>query len=112
LLLLILHRKQEFKMAHQKARVGDRMNGTWIGRRRVYHVTGVVISGSPNVFVNGKRAARLGDRGRHSHGGFTIITGRPDVLINGKRTAFKGSRTNNHSGKGTLVTGSPNVYVS
>lgn len=98
-------------MAHKKAKVGDRMRGTHRDRR-THGTSGVVTTGSPNVFVNGKRAARLGDRGRHSHGSFTIITGRPDVLINGKRTAFKGSRTNNHSGKGTLVTGSPNIYVS
>jgi uncharacterized Zn-binding protein involved in type VI secretion len=99
-------------MSHQKTKVGDRMTGTWRGRKRVYHVSGSITTGSPDVLVNGKKAARVGDRGRHSKGSFTILTGRPDVLINGKKSAFKGSKTNNHNGSGTLVTGSNNTYVS
>ena len=99
-------------MSHQKVKIGDRMVGTWRGRRRTYRVSGPVITGSPDVLVNNKRATRVGDRGRHSRGVFTIITGRPDILINGKKSAFKGSKTNNHRGSGTIVTGSKDVFVS
>lgn len=99
-------------MSHQKARVGDKMTGTWRGRKRVVGTSGVVITGSPNVYVNGKKCARVGDKGRHRYSSFTILTGRPDIIVNGKRVAHKGSKTNNHSGSGTLISGSPNVYVS
>lgn len=99
-------------MSHSKVKIGDRMTGRWRGHKRWYHVIGTVTSGSPNVYVNGKKAARLGDRGKHTKGKFTITTGRPDILINGKKSAFKGSKTNNHRGSGTIISGSKDIYIS
>jgi uncharacterized Zn-binding protein involved in type VI secretion len=98
-------------MSHQRAKVGDKMTGIWYGDRP-RRTSGSITSGSPNVIVNGKPSARIGDKGRHRYGSFTITTGRPDIIINGKKVAYKGSKTNNRGGSGIIVTGSPNVSVS
>lgn len=63
-------------------------------------VTGPILSGSPNVFIDGLPAARAGDPGMHAGGcgptSYVIKTGDPNVLIDGKPAARVGDQT--HSG--------------
>ncbi len=73
-----------------------------------------VMEGSPNVFVNGKPVARVGDKvnshtdGLGSHDG-SISQGSPNVFVNGKPKARRGDSV---SCGGTLVDGSSNVLVN
>jgi uncharacterized Zn-binding protein involved in type VI secretion len=68
---------------------------------------GPVIVGSPNVLINGKPAARMGDTGIHAAccgpNVFTIAEGDPLVLINGKPAAKSGSKTIHCGGVGRLL---------
>lgn len=68
---------------------------------------GPIISGSPNVFVNGKPAARVGDRGVHSAccgpNTYEISGGDPEVLINGRAAAKMNSETRHCGGTGHIV---------
>lgn len=70
-------------------------------------VRGPVELGSPQVLINGKPAARLGDSGTHSAccgpNRFTIAEGDPTVLINGKPAARSGGKTIHCGGVGNLV---------
>jgi uncharacterized Zn-binding protein involved in type VI secretion len=70
-------------------------------------VDGVITTGSPNVFVNGKPAARVGDVGVHAAccgaNTFKIISGDSQVLINGRPAAWTGlSQTQHCGGMGTI----------
>jgi uncharacterized Zn-binding protein involved in type VI secretion len=67
---------------------------------------GVVTSGSADVMVGGKPAARQGDG--TSNGG-PVVEGSPNVFINGKPAAIGGGR--NGCG-GVVVGGSSNVFVN
>jgi uncharacterized Zn-binding protein involved in type VI secretion len=68
---------------------------------------GPVIVGSPNVLINGRPAARMGDTGTHAAccgpNTFTIAEGDPHVLINGKPAAKSGSKTIHCGGVGRLI---------
>ena len=70
-------------------------------------VKGPVELGSPQVLINGKPAARLGDTGTHASccgpNRFTIAEGDPTVLINGKPAAKSGCKTIHCGGIGNLV---------
>jgi uncharacterized Zn-binding protein involved in type VI secretion len=70
---------------------------------------GPIISGSPNVFINGKPAARVGDRGVHAAccgpNTFEIIGGDGQVLINGRPAAKIGSPTQHCGGTGSIISG-------
>lgn len=101
------------------ARVGDLVNGTahqhgpvWAPRP----VRGPVVTGSPNVFVNGKPAARVDDSGTHAAcdgpNAFRIVAGSRTVLINGKPAARVGDATL-HCGvaPGAILQGSPDVLI-
>ncbi len=72
-------------------------------------VVGPIISGSPDVLIDGSPAARVGDMGVHAAccgpNLFTIAAGDEEVLINGRRAAYAGSRTNHCGGVGWLVKG-------
>jgi uncharacterized Zn-binding protein involved in type VI secretion len=62
------------------------------------HTTvGPIISGSPNVLINGRPAARVGDRGTHAAccgpNSYEIVSGGDSgVLINGRAAVLKGRR--------------------
>ena len=64
--------------------------------------TGPVTTGSPNVFVNGKPAARVGDKGVHAaccgQNTFEIISGDSTVLINGRAAAKRAESVTKHCG--------------
>ncbi|MHB1000107.1 MAG: PAAR domain-containing protein [Armatimonadota bacterium] len=71
-----------------------------------HSVTGHIESGSPNVLVRGKPAARVGDNGHHSTccgpNTFKITSGDSGVLINGKPAARNGDATLHCGGKGNI----------
>ncbi len=72
------------------------------------HTTiGPIISGSPNVLINGKPAARVGDKGTHAAccgpNTFTITSGDSSVLINGRAAVIKGSFTQHCGGTGSII---------
>lgn len=72
------------------------------------HVGGPVVQGSPNVFINGKPAARMGDMCTCIGPPDTIVQGNPTVLINGVPIATVGSMT---AHGGAIISGSNNVII-
>jgi uncharacterized Zn-binding protein involved in type VI secretion len=74
-----------------------------------------VIAGSPNVFVNGRPAARLGDA-LAPHGSPSPSTPHGRSIAGGSGTVFINGRPASRIGDpidcgGSLVTGSPNVFT-
>lgn len=65
-----------------------------------------VASGSGDVMVEGKQAARAGDSAGCAG---TIIEGSPDVFINGKPAAVQGDKT---GCGGTITSGATGVFVN
>ncbi len=63
--------------------------------------------GSPDVFINGHAALRVGDPGK----GWQAKKGSRGVLINGIPVHRVGDETSHHTGDGQLVEGSPDVFV-
>ncbi len=72
------------------------------------HVGGPVILGSPNVFINGKPVARMGDMCTCVGPPDTIVQGNPTVLINGTPIACMGDMT---AHGGIIVSGEANVII-
>jgi uncharacterized Zn-binding protein involved in type VI secretion len=70
-------------------------------------VVGPIITGSAHVLVNGKPAARVGDKGVHSAcvgpNTFEIVGGDESVLIDGKAAAKIGSTTRHCGGMGRII---------
>jgi uncharacterized Zn-binding protein involved in type VI secretion len=67
---------------------------------------GTVTSGSGDVMVEGKQAARAGDTAGCAG---PIIEGSPDVFINGKPAAVQGDKT---GCGGTITSGATGVFVN
>ena len=71
-------------------------------------VTGPIMSGSPNVLIDGKPAARVGDVGQHAAccgpNTYVIKTGDLNVLIDGKPAARLGDQTQHCGGMGKIIT--------
>ena len=67
---------------------------------------GTIASGSDNVMVEGKQAARAGDA---TGCGSAVVEGSPDVFINGKPAAVQGDAT---GCGGSIVTGSSGVFIN
>jgi uncharacterized Zn-binding protein involved in type VI secretion len=76
---------------------------------------GPITTGSPDVFVNGKPAARQDDLGIHAvccgPNTFTIKRGSPTVYVNGKPFARMNDQTKHCGGSGPIIDGSPDVNV-
>lgn len=69
---------------------------------------GAIVSGSPDVFCNGKPVARVGDPvACLRHGAQRIAAGSTTVFCNGKGVARVGDPITCGA---VIVTGSPNVY--
>ncbi len=72
-----------------------------------HRTIGPVTSGSSQVQVRGRPAARKGDPGTHARccnsNTFTILEGDPDVLIDGRPAARFGDRTLHCGGYGKLI---------
>ena len=70
-------------------------------------VTGPIITGSPNVTVDGRPAARKGDDGIHASCSgqniFKIAEGDPNVLIDGRPAARIGDKTHHCGGIGKII---------
>lgn len=77
--------------------------------------TGPAITGSPDVFINGRPALREGDPGVHAiccgTNTWTANAGSGSVNINGKKAHRKGDATKHCGGDGQLIEGSTDVLV-
>jgi uncharacterized Zn-binding protein involved in type VI secretion len=73
---------------------------------------GGIITGSPNVFANGKPVARVDDNveshGLSPHSEPIMATGSPNVFTNDKATCRQGD----NASCGCVSTGSSNVFVN
>jgi uncharacterized Zn-binding protein involved in type VI secretion len=67
---------------------------------------GTITSGSGDVMVEGKQAARAGDTAGCAG---TIVQGSPDVFINGKPAAVQGDKT---GCGGSIVSGASGVFIN
>ncbi|HEX2570563.1 MAG TPA: PAAR domain-containing protein [Polyangia bacterium] len=80
-----------------------------------HQAMGPAVSGSPNVFINGRPALRVGDSGLHAaccqNNSFITQTGSQTVLINGQYAHRMGDITTHCGGIGCLITGSFDVIV-
>lgn len=76
---------------------------------------GPITTGSPDVLVNGKPAARQDDLGIHAvccgPNTFTIKRGSPTVYVNGKPFARMNDQTKHCGGSGPIIEGSPDVNI-
>lgn len=71
---------------------------------------GVVSTGSPDTFANGRKVARVGDTyGCPIHGPNPIVTGSLDTFANGQAVARVGDST---ACGATLADGSPDTYCN
>lgn len=95
-------------MANPAARLGDMHTcPAYDGKKP--HVGGPIIEGSPDVLIEGKPAARVGDKAQCRAGGpDTIVQGVPMVLVNGKPAAILGSRT---AHGGVVIAGAAQVLI-
>jgi len=79
-------------------------------------VTGMIVKGSTDVFINGLPAARKDDPGVHiaccAANQFTISAGSSTVFINGIAAARKGDSTKHCGGQGNIKAGSSNVIIN
>ena len=78
-----------------------------IAARAADPCVGTVTSGSGDVVVEGKQAARTGDTA--GCGGSTIVQGSPNVLINGKPAAVQGDQT---GCGGSIFLGASGVFIN
>jgi uncharacterized Zn-binding protein involved in type VI secretion len=78
-------------------------------------VGGILVSGSPDVLINGLPAARKDDKGLHAAccaaNNFTVSSGSATVTVNGKPMARAGDPTQHCGGSGSITAGSPTVMV-
>jgi len=76
---------------------------------------GPIVTGSPDVFVNSKPAARQDDLGIHAvccgPNTFTIQRGSPTVYVNGKPFARMNDQTKHCGASGPIIEGSPDVFI-
>ncbi len=72
------------------------------------HVGGPITQGSPDVFINDKPVARIGDICTCNGGPDTIVTGNSTVLINGLPIACVGDQTSHGA---VIISGSSNVII-
>lgn len=80
-----------------------------------HNVTGPAVDGSPNVFVHGEKALRIGDPGVHSTccdaNTWKAAEGSGTVFVNGIPFTRLGDGTSHCGGPGKMVTGSESVFA-
>lgn len=80
-----------------------------------HNVTGPATSGSPNVFINGRNALRVGDDGVHSaccgSNTWKCVQGSSTVFINGLPAVRLGDQTQHCGGTGKIISGSDDVFI-
>lgn len=69
-----------------------------------------IVTGSSDVFINGKGVARVGDTDSHKPPE-TKIQGSPSVFVNGKPVVRVGDK-DTHGPPHVMVQGSPDVMVA
>ena len=78
-------------------------------------VVGPAVSGSPDVFVNGMPAFRVGDTGVHTAccgpNTWEAKKGSSSVQINGKKAHRMGDMDKHCGGSGNMIEGSANVFT-
>lgn len=78
-----------------------------------HNVTGPSVGGSPNVFIHGQPALRVGDPGVHSSccgpNTWNNAEGSATVFINGIPAVRLGDATAHCGGTGKMITASPTV---
>lgn len=79
-------------MGMPAARRGDHHTCPVDGPDRA-HEGGPILDGSPDVFIGGVSAARVGDRLRCNGDLDAVASGEPTVLVNGKPAARVGDKT-------------------
>jgi uncharacterized Zn-binding protein involved in type VI secretion len=76
-----------------------------------HRTVGPISAGSPQVWIDGKPAARVGDTGVHAAccgpNSFRIAAGDSDVLIEGRPAARIGDATQHCGGTGKIIGGAP-----
>lgn len=100
------------------ARVGDKANCPADAHGKLccpHNVTGPAVEGSPNVFIDGKPALRVGDKGVHSAccgpNTWVAAEGSPKVLINNLPAVRLNDATSHCGGMGKMIEGSPTVFI-
>lgn len=87
------------------------MNQSGATRKGIDYAGGVLIEGSPNVFVNAASAVRIGDavdsHGKSPHSSARMVTGSSSVFINKIGAVRRGDRAS----CGHTATGSLNVFI-
>jgi len=77
--------------------------------------TGMIIGGSPNVFVNSLPASRVDDMGIHAAccgpNMYTATKGSGTVIVNGKGVHRKDDEQAHCGGKGKSIAGSSDVFA-
>lgn len=72
---------------------------------------GQIIQGSPDVFVNGEKAARQSDQAMcPTHGMVQIVQGSSTVFVNGQRLARQGDLLSCGCGV-VIIQGSPDSFA-
>ncbi len=104
-------------MAQANSRLGDKSQVPSDGHgcpACPHSCVGPAVGGSPNVFVNGKPALRVGDPGVHAAccGPNTWVAraGSSTVKINGLKAHRKDDADTHCGGNGKMIEGSPNVF--
>ncbi|MDR2051103.1 MAG: PAAR domain-containing protein [Deltaproteobacteria bacterium] len=99
-------------------RVGDKANCPADSHGKsccAHNVTGPATRGSPDVFIDGRPALRLGDPGVHASccGSNTWVTaeGSKKVLINDIPAVRLHDATAHCGGSGRMIEGSPTVFI-
>ena len=81
-----------------------------------HDVIGAAVQGSPNVFIEGRAALRVGDPGVHSRccgpNTWLCAEGSPNVFINSIPAVRLHDVTSHCGGDGTMVTGSSHVFIN
>lgn len=94
-------------MGKPAARIGDHHTCP-MKEVTALHEGGPILEGSPNVFIGGLPAARVGDK-VHCNGSVdVIIEGEPTVFINGRPAARMGDKT---AHGGVIVGGCATVSI-
>lgn len=105
-------------MSKAACRLGDQANcpADSHGNNCCPHdVTGPAVTASPDVFINGKPALRVGDTGIHSaccgSNTWVCIEGSARVRVNGIPLVRLGDATRHCGGQGKMIEGSSDVVV-
>lgn len=98
---------------------GDNLHGIHPAGSIIAEITGYIGTGSPNVYINGAQAARVGDITYEwcqvettlpVHG--RVIIGSSKVFINGTPAAYALETIRPHAGTANLIGGgSTNVFI-